>query len=126
MIWSFLWPFRHSIGEAGNAGFTAGSCAMTIEFAVDELYETGWAPLDTAGCNRDSQGRWLPSLDRVGQEIDRLGATLELEDSDGFGCCTASWDTGQESGRCIAGTRAEAAVHALAQARRAVLQVVSA
>ena len=99
---------------------------MTIEFAVDELYQTGWSPLDTAGCNRDSQGRWFPTLDRVQREVDQLGATLELEDSSGFGCSTATWTAGGESGRCIASTPAEAAVHALAQARRSVLLCTSA
>lgn len=92
---------------------------MSNEFAVDELYTTGWLPLDTSECGRDSQGRWYPLRGRVDRECRELGGRVKVEEAQGFGCVTASWDVGDSSGRCVAGSAEEALIHALAQVRRA-------
>ena len=96
---------------------------MSNEFAVDDLYSTGWLPLDTSGCNRDSQGRWYPTKNRIDRECEEIGATIAVDEAQSFGCVTASWTMGDESGRCIAGSRDEALIHALAQARRSASQI---
>ncbi len=92
---------------------------MSNEFAVDDLYTTGWLPLDTSGCARDSQGRWYPTRSRISRECEDLGATIAVDEAQKFGCVTASWNVNDQSGRCIAGSADEALIHALAQARRA-------
>jgi len=96
---------------------------MGNEFAVDDLYTTGWLPLDTSGCARDSQGRWYPTKSRIDRECEELGATISVDEAQKFGCVTASWNVSDQSGRCIAGSTDEALIHALGQARRAASQV---
>lgn len=96
---------------------------MSNLFAVDDLYETGWLPLDTSGCGRDAQGRWYPLRGRIERECEELGARIGADGSARFGCVTATWDAAGESGRCIASSEEEALIHALAQVRRAISRV---
>ena len=43
---------------------------MGLDFAIDELFATGWSALDTTGCESEG-GRWVPSVDRVMREFEQ-------------------------------------------------------
>jgi hypothetical protein len=93
---------------------------MSFEFALDELYATGWSDLDSSGCSHHVDGRAYPRPDRVKQEFAAAGVDLEIQKIDAFKCYRAKWadmDTGNPEtvvGQCDA----EAAVFALARLRR--------
>jgi len=95
---------------------------MGIHFAVDELYATGWNPLDSTGCAHTADGRLVPSVDRVRRECAGLGYTLELSHVQLFDCYRAAWSRAGEPGHegaVVGSSEHEAAVYALAQLRRA-------
>ena len=93
---------------------------MGLDFALDELFATGWSALDTTGCAHHADGRAFPRPDRVKHEFAAAGVNLIIERVDAFNCYRAHWidpDTGAT--RAVVGhTEAEAAVFALAQLRR--------
>ncbi len=99
---------------------------MGLDFAVDELYATGWSDLDSAGCSHHTDGRGYPKVERVRQEFAAAGFDLTISRVDKFNCYRAEWtDTagGGESHSVVSQSEADAAVYALAQLRR---QLVSA
>ena len=92
---------------------------MGLDIALDELYSTGWAPLDTSGCSHDVDGRAYPTAERVRREFVLSGHEFQIRHVQNFDCWQAEW-TGPdgESGSVVGLTEAEAAVYALAQMRR--------
>ena len=93
---------------------------MGLEFALDELYATGWSDLDSTGCSHIADGRAFPRAERVKAEFAAAGVDLTIERMEAFNCHRAHWKD-VESGhpRAVVGhCEAEAAVYALAQLRR--------
>jgi len=95
---------------------------MGLDFAIDELYATGWTDLSPEGCARHHDGRAYPSVTRVAQEFAEAGCTLRLRHIQLFDCTRAEWiDAG---GACLGAVvgqhESEAAVYALSQFRRSM------
>ncbi len=100
---------------------------MGLDFAIDELYATGWQTLDSTGCGCTPEGRLFPGVDRITQEFARSGFTLSLRRMDPFDCTRAEWadSSGRTAGGVVGSHPEEAAVYALAHLRRqTVLQAV--
>lgn len=95
---------------------------MGLDFAIDELYATGWSTLDTAGCSHAADGRLYPRLGRIINEFADAGFELTLRRMDTFNCFRAEWRAadGTAAGGVVGGAEAEAAVYALAQMRRSL------
>jgi len=91
---------------------------MGLDFAIDQLYATRWSTLDTGDCERHTDGRVYPSIERVRREFDSAGAELTITHVQLFDCYRAEW-TGGEGGSVVGQSEVEAAVYALAQFRRA-------
>ena len=93
---------------------------MGLEFAVDELYATGWTALDTTGCEHGPDGRPFPTPDRVASEFGAAGMELGLRHVQLFDCYRAEWREpgGETLGSVVGHTEAEASVYALSQLRR--------
>jgi hypothetical protein len=93
---------------------------MGLEFAVEDLYATGWSGLDTTGCLYTLDGRSYPGLERVRQEFASAGFDFTTRHMQPFNCYRAEWrEAGAgEAGSVVGRTEAEAAVYALAQMRR--------
>jgi hypothetical protein len=98
---------------------------MGLDFAVDQLYSTGWAALDTRGCGRLDDGRAYPGPDRVEREFADSGFDLSVRHIQLFDCYRAEWrePSGQAAGSVVGHTIDEAAVYALSQMRRATAAV---
>lgn len=96
---------------------------MGLEFALDELYASGWSDLDSAGCSHHVDGRGYPRPERVRQEFASAGFELAVRRIDLFKCYRAEWSNGEPgmSGSVVGHSEAEAAVYALAQFRRQLL-----
>src|SRR5262249_11832642 len=94
--------------------------SMGLDFAVDELYATGWSDLDSIGFSHHTDGRGYPKPDRVTQEFASAGFRFATRRIDLFNCYRAEWfDTaGDLQGAVVGYCEAEAAVYALAQFRR--------
>lgn len=93
---------------------------MGLDFAIDELYATGWSALDSSGCSHHSDGRAYPTVERVRREFAAAGAELTISHAAKFNCYRAEWsvsDSG-EAGSVVGHSEEEAAVFALAQMRR--------
>src|SRR5690606_23372208 len=71
---------------------------MGLDFAIDELYATGWLPLDTSGCKRAPDGRAYPSLERARREFAQQGFELTVRHVPAFGCYQAQWSGADEPG----------------------------
>jgi len=93
---------------------------MGIDVAVDELYSTGWSALDSAGCEPDAHGRWVPTAERVRAEFRGEGLELSILHVQLFDCYRAEWSAGAglPAGGVVGSSEREAAVFALAQLRR--------
>ena len=93
---------------------------MGLDFAIDELYATGWSALDSAGCLHGPDGRSYPGVPRVRAEFARRGFDLQIRFVQLFDCHRAEWrdGAGVAAGAVVGQTEAEAAVYALAQLRR--------
>ncbi|MBC7835121.1 MAG: hypothetical protein H7Y88_08470 [Phycisphaerales bacterium] len=92
---------------------------MGIDFALDELYATGWSNLDSAGCARHVDGREYPKPETVRREFAAAGQHLTMQQVEAFKCFRAAWSgTGTAPGTVVGHSEAEAAVFALAQLRR--------
>ena len=96
---------------------------MSITFALDELYATGWSTLDTAGCELGDDGRWFPSAESIEREFAAAGFELAVTHVQLFDCYRAEWRTrgGEVAGAVVGQTRAEAAIYALSQMRRSLI-----
>ncbi len=93
---------------------------MGIEYALDELYASGWTDLDSAGCGHHVDGRGYPKIERVREEFAGAGFEFSLRRVDLFKCFRAEWldAGGQVRGAVVSHSDEEAAVFALAQFRR--------
>lgn len=98
---------------------------MGITFALDELYATGWSPMDTSGCEHAEDGRWFPTPETVGREFAAAGCSLRVTHIQLFDCYRAEWsdDQGRASGAVVGQSEHEATVYALSQLRRALSAV---
>jgi hypothetical protein len=94
---------------------------MTINFAVERLYETGWLPASGVQLEKLPNGLRYPSVSAVHKLFDEAGASLSLKPHLMFGCWRAEWtsvNTGDEiTGTVVGSSEAEAAVYALANLR---------
>ena len=95
---------------------------MGLDFAIDELYATGWSALDTSGCEHHADGRAYPTPETVRGEFEQAGFELTLRHIQLFDCYRAEWrDAGDAAvGAVVGQTEDEAAVYALSQLRRAL------
>lgn len=93
---------------------------MGLDFAIDELYATGWASLDSAACRHHSDGRSYPDVPMVKKLFDEAGFALTLRHVQLFDCFRAEWrdSGGAAAGAVVGRSEAEAAVYALSQLRR--------
>lgn len=99
---------------------------MGLDFAIDELYATGWLPLDTSGCDHHRDGRAFPRLPRVADEFSSAGFSLTIRHVQLFDCYRAEWRdaAGDAAGAVVGHTESEAAVYALSQVRRQIAATV--
>ena len=99
---------------------------MGLEFAIEQLYATGWSALDTRGCGRLSDGRAYPEPDRVSEEFAEAGFSFSIKHIQLFDCYRAEWQdqAGGGSGSVVGHTVDEAAVFALSQMRRSLAAVL--
>ncbi|MCG3125129.1 MAG: hypothetical protein GIKADHBN_03659 [Phycisphaerales bacterium] len=93
---------------------------MGLEFAIDELYATGWSALDSTDCDYLADGRCYPRPARVQREFAENGHQLTIRRVQLFDCSRAEWTgpDGEPAGAVVGQQDAEAAVYALAQLRR--------
>ncbi len=98
---------------------------MNLEFSVDKLYETLWAPEDKNGCEKLPDGRLYPSVMKVQAAFASRGYELAIRYVQLFDCYRAVWTdkTGAAAGAVVGADEREAAVYALAQLRRSAPQV---
>lgn len=93
---------------------------MTIDFAVDRLYEVGWNPSFDSESETLPDGRKVPSLAAVQREFAEAGLELSIKQNLIFGCYRATWSRdSQVVGTVVGDSEMEAAVYALAQLRAA-------
>ena len=94
---------------------------MGLDFAIDELYATGWSTLDSAGCKHHA-GRAYPEIAAVRREFAGHGFDLTIHHIQLFDTYRAEWKDGQGKamGGVIGNSEAEVAVYALSQMRRQV------
>ena len=98
---------------------------MGLDFAIDELYATGWSGLDTTGCTHHTDGRSFPAVARIAEEFRAAGFELTLRFVQLFDCYRAEWRDGggNAAGAVVGHSEAEAAVYALSQLRRQLATV---
>ena len=98
---------------------------MGLDFAIEELHATGWNNFDSSGCAHHADGRAYPRVERVRRELESLGLTLSLTHVQLFECYRAEWSDGRgvPKGAVVGRSEEEAAVFALARARRHALVV---
>jgi len=103
-----------------------GDWAMGLEFAIDELYATGWSSLDTLGCEHHTDGRSFPTSTRVTNEFEAAGFAFSVRHIQLFDCFRAEWKEidGGETGAVVGQTESEAAVYALSQLRRTLAPTI--
>jgi hypothetical protein len=94
---------------------------MGLDFAIDELYATGWSGLDSASCEFHADGRSFPSVERIKKYFAQAGFTLTTRHIQLFDCYRAEWrDASNDGGAVVGQSEKEAAVYALSQLRRQV------
>lgn len=93
---------------------------MSLEFAIDALYDTGWHPTDPDAVRRHSDGRAFPSADAARQFFASRGLSLSVRHIQLFGCYRAEWADadGRTIGAVVGMSEDEAAVFAMARAQR--------
>lgn len=93
---------------------------MGLDFAIDELYATGWSSLDSAGCAHHADGRAYPTVEKVVQTFASRGLVLSIRHIQLFDCYRAEWRdaAGVALGAVVGQSEAEAAVYAMSQMRR--------
>ncbi|MCA9288421.1 MAG: hypothetical protein KDA05_07545 [Phycisphaerales bacterium] len=96
---------------------------MGLDFAIDELYASGWSELDSAGCEFHADGRLFPRLERVKDEFSGAGKQLTVRHVELFNCYRAEWRDAEGSicGAVVGHSANEAAVYALSQLRRSLV-----
>jgi hypothetical protein len=93
---------------------------MTMNYAVDRLYETGWLPTDSTDLERLTNGLRYPTVAAVKHIFSEAGLNLSIKPHLMFGCCRAEWSSALKeglSGTVVGSCEAEAAVYALAKLR---------
>jgi hypothetical protein len=92
---------------------------MGLDFAIEELYATGWSALDSSGCKHQG-GRAYPTQERVRREFAEAGFDLTIRHIQLFDTYRAEWRDaqGQARGGVIGKSEAEVAVYALSRLRR--------
>ena len=104
---------------------------MNLDYAVDRLYESGWAPVFGNSDPYDTlpDGRSFPGIDSIRREFERAGLKLVFKHNMVFDTHRATWSPlnelndstpAQEArrfGTVIGSSEQEAAVYALAQLR---------
>lgn len=98
---------------------------MGLEYAIDQLYATGWPAGEALGCSSATDGRRYPTLDRVVREFADSGFAFSMKRLELFGCHRAEWTDagGRPVGAVVGHTPEEAAVFALARHRMALSAV---
>lgn len=93
---------------------------MSLGFAIDALYDTGWTVAEPKGISRFTDGRPYPSQQQVEESFRAQGFTLSVRHIQLFDCHRAEWRdaSGQPCGAVVGQTAEEAAVYALSQLRR--------
>lgn len=93
---------------------------MGLEYAIEELYATGWTSLDSSRCGHAPDGRVYPCIGRVKDEFAQAGFSLNIRHIELFDCYRAEWTdaSGVAVGAVVGQSEAEAAVYALSQLRR--------
>lgn len=101
---------------------------MGLDFAIDELYATGWSSLDSAGCAHHVDGRAYPTVDKVVQTFAARGLVLSIRHIQLFDCYRAEWRDAMSValGAVVGQSEAEAAVYALSQMRRQAVSLPTA
>ena len=97
---------------------------MTIQYAVDRLYETGWLPTSEMDLERLPNGLRYPTVTTVMREFKEAGLNLSIKPHLMFGCCRAEWtpiagspQAEELTGTVVGSCENEAAVYALAKLR---------
>jgi hypothetical protein len=97
---------------------------MTINYAVDRLYETGWLPSADMELERLPNGLRYPTVATVEREFKQAGLELSITPHLMFGCCRAEWSpksghpqADELTGTVVGSCDREAAVYALAKLR---------
>lgn len=99
---------------------------MTLEYAVERLYETGWTAVEENDIETLSDGRKFPSVAAVKRQFDEVGLSLSIKHNLMFNCFHAAWtprdpgNTDAHPGTVIGACDREAAVYALAQLRESM------
>ncbi len=96
---------------------------MGIDFAIDELYASGWTATDPSACPKHQDGRPYPSVESVRGSFEDAGFELSVRHIQLFDCYRAEWRevSGGSSGAVVGQTADEAAVYALSQLRRSLV-----
>lgn len=99
---------------------------MSIQFAVDRLYEVGWLAEEGAELPRLKDGRRYPDVADVKRAFNDMGLSLNIKQNLMFDCFRANWGpVGEitvvagiedaEHGNVVGKSEVEAAVFALAK-----------
>lgn len=98
---------------------------MGLDFAIEELYGSGWSTLDSTGCGCGPDGRLYPSVERARREFEGCGYALTIRRIELFDCFRAEWRlaSGEAIGAVVGQSESEAAVYALAQWRRSTAHI---
>ena len=95
---------------------------MTLDYAVERLYETGWSAEGEHELETLEDGRKFPSVSSVQKQFAQAGLKLSIKQNIMFNCYHAAWSGGDSStrqrGTVIGASESEAAVYALAQLRQ--------
>ncbi|HEY1684002.1 MAG TPA: hypothetical protein VGG19_04515 [Tepidisphaeraceae bacterium] len=92
---------------------------MTLEYAIERLYQTGWQPTEEADLNSLADGRKFPSVEAIKRQFEEAGLQLSIKHHAKFNCYRAGWiGAGAQPGTVIGACEREAAVYALAQLRQ--------
>jgi hypothetical protein len=105
---------------------------MNLDYAVDRLYESGWAPAAGTEVETLANGRPFPSMESITREFEAAGLVLAIAHKPEFNCFRATWSPSDPGGEfdgvrrgTVIGTSArEAGVYALAQLRAGILAQV--
>jgi hypothetical protein len=102
---------------------------MTLEYAIERLYDTGWQPNEENDLDSLGDGRKFPSVDAIKRQFTDAGLKLSLQHNTIFNCYHAAWMPANQKnsevrpGTVIGACEREAAVYALAQLRQSLTMV---
>ena len=107
---------------------------MNLEYAVERLYEAGWAPMGQQDLDALPDGRSFPSILAVQREFARAGLELAIKHNMMFSCYRATWApvgepldpahaADEKHGTVVGACEREAAVYALSQLRKSAREL---